>query len=891
MSEPRRFFMRLLSFFRADRAERELSREVNAHLQQIEDDFVGKGMSREDARFAARRAFGGGVEQAKELHRDTRSLPWLDELRQNIRYAFRTLLRTPGFTFVAILTLALGIGANTVMFSIIDATMLQALPFPAPERLVVLWQGSQRDPSPASFNIVSMPNYLDWRARSQSFESMAALDSGGRHYNLTGDGLAERVPGLRVTASFFAVLGVQPMIGRTFTEAEETIGRDRVVVLSHGLWTRRFGGDRTLVGRTIQLDQKAYHVIGVMPASFVFEFGNRRELWAPMGWTEGDNSRTSNSFLAIGRVRQGLTFEQAGSEMDTIGRAISAENPADMVDETVRLEPMSDFGMTRKRSMLVPLLAVVGFVLMIACANVANLMLARAATRSRELAIRATLGAGRGRIVRQLLTESLVLACLGAAGGLLIAYWGANALLPMMPAYVRSSDFRPVDGIGLNLSVLAFTSAIAIGSGILFGLAPAFSAFRDNLANPLKQQSRGSTGDGRSRLRYGLVAAEVALTLIVLAGAGVMLVSVARLLGVHPGLDAKNVLVMAMTLPQENLYYGPPGNPRFCEALARQVGSVPGVVSASAVGHLPLSGARAGRGLSIEGRPDPGPGNGVSAIYSVACGDVLKTFGIPLVEGRDFTLRDTLEAPAVALVNETLARAQWPNESAIGKRFKIGGPNSDNPWMTIVGVHKDFHHRGLDTPQGPSFYRPYQQAGWPVMSIAVKTVSAPQGLASSIVRAIAVVEPFQPVSGVRTMEEIVGLSVAPRRFPMYLLTAFAVLALLLAAVGIAGVVGYSVVQRTPEIGVRVALGAQRVDVLRLILGHSLAWALGGVVLGIAGSIGLLQLLGTLLYDVTATDPLVLGSVSLLLIGVVLAASYLPARRAMRVDPVTALRQS
>jgi predicted permease len=577
--------------------------------------------------------------------------------------------------------------------------------------------------------------------------------------------------------------------------------------------------------------------------------------------------------------------------MDTIGRAMAAEYPVELVDETVRLEPMTDFGMDRKRSMLWPMLAVVGFVLLIACVNVANLMLARAATRSRELAIRATLGAGRGRIVRQLLTESLVLACAGAVGGLLIAYWGANAILPLLPGYIRSSDFRPVDRIGIDITVLAFTSAIAIGSGILFGLAPAFAAFRGNLTNPLKQNARGTTGDGKSRLRYGLVAAEVALTLIVLAGAGVMLVSVARLLGVHPGLDAKNVLVMAMTLPQENSYYGPPGNPRFCETLSQQVGSVPGVVSASAVGHLPLTGARAGRGLAIEGRPEPEPGQGFGGAYSVACADVLKTLGIPLKEGRDFNVRDTLEAPAVAIVNESFQKTVWPNESAIGKRFKIGGLNSDNPWMTVVGVHKDFHHRGLDVPQGPSFYRPYQQAAWPVMSIVVKTTAAPEGLTTSIVRAVGVVEPFQPVSGVRTMEEVVGMSVAPRRFPMYLLSGFAVLALILAAVGIAGVVGYSVVQRTPEIGVRIALGAQRFDVLRLILGHSLAWALAGVVIGVGAAIGLLRLLGTMLYQVTASDPVVLGSVSVLLIAVVLGASYLPARRAMRVDAVTALRQS
>ena len=505
------------------------------------------------------------------------------------------------------------------------------------------------------------------------------MDSAGRGYNLTGQGEAERAPGLRVTASFFDVLGIRPMLGRTFLKEEEDAGRDRVVVLSHGLWTRRYAADPAIVGKTIQIDGKAHVVVGVMPASFVFEFGIRRELWVPVGWTEGDQSRASNSFIAIGRLKPGVTMEQAGSEMDTIGRALSAEYPLENVDQTVSVEPMSEFGMQRKRSLLWPMLAVVGFVLLIACVNVANLMLARAASRSRELAIRATLGAGRGRIVRQLLTESIVLACAGGIGGLLIAYWGTRAMLPLLPASIAASEFRPVDAVGIDVRVLAFTSAIAIGSGILFGLAPAFAAFRHNLADPMRQNARGSTGDGKSRLRYGLVAVEVALTLIVLAGAGVMLVSVARLLGVDPGLDPRNVLVMAISPPQKELYYGPPDNPQFCDGLTREVGAVPGVISVGAVGHLPLTGARAGRALSIEGRPDPGSGNMPAAGYSVACPGTFATLGIPLVDGREFTARDSLEAPAVAVINRRFAREIWPDEPAVGKRFKIGFLNSDNP--------------------------------------------------------------------------------------------------------------------------------------------------------------------------------------------------------------------
>ena len=888
MSELRRLVMRLLSFLRAGRAERELDREMTAHLGQLEDDFIGKGLPPGEARLAARRAFGG-VEQAKESQRDARSIRWLDELRQDVRYAIRTLRSAPGFTAVAVLTLSLGIGANTVMFSVMNATMLQPLPFPEPERLAMLWEASAKDRT--RFNIVSMPNYRDWLARSQSFESIGLMDSAGQGYSLTGQGEAERIPGLRVTASVFHVLGIRPLLGRTFLKEEEDAGRNRVVVLGHGLWTRRFAADPAIVGKTIRIDGDAHVVVGVMPASFVFEYGIRRELWVPVGWTEGDQSRGSHSFLAIARLKPGVTMEQAGSEMDTIGRALSAEYPLENVDQTANVEPMSEFGMQRKRSLLWPMLTVVGFVLLIACVNVANLTLARAASRSRELATRATLGAGRWRIVRQLLTESLVLACAGGIGGLLIAYWGTRAMWPLLPASISASEFRSVDAVTIDVRVLAFTSAIALGSGLLFGLAPAFATFRHNLAGPMRQNGRGSTGDGKSRLRYGLVALEVALTLIVLAGAGVMLVSVARLLGVDPGLDPRNVLVLGISPPQKELYYGPPENPQFCAGLAREVGAVPGVISVGAVGHLPLTGANAGRALSIEGRPDPGSGNMPAASYSVACPGTFATLGIPLVAGREFTARDSLEAPAVAVINRRLAREIWPGEPAVGKRFKIGFLNSDNPWMTVVGVVENFRHRGLDLDQAPSFYRPYQQAAWPVMSVVVKTAAAPEPLTKAITRAVTVVEPNQAVSGVRTMESVVGTSVTSRRFSMYLLSGFAVLALILAAVGIAGVVGYSVVQRTPEIGVRVALGARRLDVLRLILGHSLAWAIGGVVTGIAGAIWLLRLLGTMLYDVTPYDPGVLGSVSIVLLAVVVGASYLPARRAMRVDAVTALRQS
>ena len=426
-------------------------------------------------------------------------------------------------------------------------------------------------------------------------------------------------------------------------------------------------------------------------------------------------------------------------------------------------------------------------------------------------------------------------------------------------------------------------------SGVLFGLAPAVSAFRDDLANPLKEQARGSVSGSRSRLRYGLVASEVALTLVTLAGAGVMIVSVSRLLGVNPGLDPKNVLVMEMSLPQAELYYGPPDHAGFCRALAAQVRSIPGVISVSAIGHLPIGGGSAGRSFGIEGQPDPGSGRRPGAGYTVACPNILHTLGIKLLAGREFTEQDTVGAAGAALINETMARKFWPKGDAVGKRFKIGGVNTDNPWLTVVGIYDNVRQGGLDRDPRPWFIRPYNQAGWPWVSIVTKTAAAPASFADPVKKAIAIVEPNQPVSDIRTMDQVVGDSVSSRRFPMLLLTGFAVVALLLAAVGIAGVVAYSVVQRTQEIGLRIALGADTRHVLQLVVGYSLWWTMAGVIAGLVASVGLLRMLEGLVFGVTPTDPFVLGMVSVLLVAVAVAASYIPARRAASVNPVTALR--
>ena len=640
----------------------------------------------------------------------------------DVRYAFRLWRRNPGFTAVAVLTLALGIGANTTMFSVVNATVFQPLPFPDAERLQTLWKAGT---DPGDLNITSLPNYRDWVAENHVFDSLALFDSSGRGYNLTGNGEPEAVSGLRVTASFFKVLGVQPMLGRTFRDEEEEPGKAQVVVLSHGLWTRRYGADRRIVGKTIQIDSAPFTVIGVMPESFTFQFwSNPRQLWVPAGWTVGDQDRGSNSFLCIGRLKPGVTLETARAEMDTIGKSLARAYPESNAGNTIRVIPVNQYGTERLRPAMFALMGVVGFVLLIACVNVANLMLARAATRQTEMAIRSAIGAGQRRIVRQLLTESVLLAAAGGIAGLLLAAWGTSALPALLPN-LQSLPMRSMETFTLDSTVLAFTFGVALLSGILFGLAPAFAAGRSNLAEPLKENGRISASGAKSRLRYSLVAAEVALTLVVLAGAGMMIASVARLLGVDPGLDPKNVLVMAMSQPQEDLYYGPPAHAGFCQALTTQVGTLPGVISVSAIGHLPLGGGSAGRGIGIEGRPDPGPEKRSGARYSVVCPGILKTLGIPLLSGREFSDRDVVGTPGVVLINDAMAKRDWPGEEAVGKRFKIGPVGSDSPWLTVVGVFRTYRHTGLDDDRVPQFFRPFPQAGWPIMNIVTKTAGAP----------------------------------------------------------------------------------------------------------------------------------------------------------------------
>ena len=806
-------------------------------------------------------------------------------LFQDLRYALRQLRRSPGFTLVAVLTLALGIGANTTIFSVMNATILKKLSFPDPDRLVLVWQTYGKGPD--NYSIVSAPNYWDFERQNHVFEGIALFDSAGRGYNLSTGGSnaePEQVSGLRVSANFFRVLGVQPFLGRTFLPEEEIRGKDHEVILNYGLWQRRYGADRSLVGKTIKVDGEDFTVVGVMPREFHWEFeSGHRQLWVPVGYTEGDRYRGAQSFISFARLKPGVTVRQARAEMEGLGTRLSQQYPADDANMSATVMPMGDFGLESLRRIVWALFGAVAFVLLIACVNIANLLLARGALRQKEFALRQALGAAGFRIARQLLTESLLLALLGGVCGLVLAVWGTSLLPAMFPEGGLNLPLRQLDAIPVDRWVLGFTLLASCLTGILFGLVPAVSALRGDVSEPLKEGGRGSTAGRGSRLRHALVASEVALALVVLAGAGLMIQSMSRLLGVDPGFNPRNVLTMQMSLPQEDLYNGPPGHPRFCQDLDERVSAIAGVTAVGAVGHLPMEGD-AGRSFAVEGQPDPGRGHRPGARYSVACPNYFKALGVPVLAGREFTHQDTVAAPAVAIVNQSMAQKYWPKESPVGRRIL-----EDDSWLTVVGVVADVRNWGLDSGNQPQFFRPYTQAAWPVMSVVVRTVAAPMWYMPAIKKALSEVEPDRPVSDIETMQNIVQDSLGSRRFPTLLLSAFALLALVLAAVGIVGVVSYSVAQRTHEVGIRMALGARAVDVLKLMVSGTMTWVAVGVGVGVAGSLGLTRLLGTLLYDVKPSSPIVLASVSLVLTCVGLVASYIPARRAAKVDPMVALR--
>jgi len=801
----------------------------------------------------------------------------METLLQDLRYGFRVLRKSPGFTVVAVIALALGIASTTAIFSVVDEVLLHPLPYPDSGRIVSVSQKLRSNGANAS---ASPANYLDWAAQNHSFSYMAA--SRGFQGNLTGGERPERIRFTVVSGNFFALFGVNPLLGRGLLAEDEKAGNDHVVVLSYGLWKSRFGSNRSLVGHNITLNGEPYTVVGVMPADFApDDYG---QLWMPSAWDvppypfapEKDPRplRDSNYFEAWARLKPGVTLAQASAEMDAIARRLEKQYPDANTDIGISVVAMQDNFVSDIRPTLLLLVAAVVLVLLIGCANVANLLLARATERAKEVSIRSALGASRLRLARQLLTESILLALIGGMVGVLFAAWAVPALLTLSPPDI--SNFKH---IGLNSEVLGFSVVVSVLSGILFGLAPAFHASRENLSGSLKEGERGSTSS-RGRTRSALVVAEVGLSLVLLISAGLIVKSFVRLMNVDPGFDSDRLLVFGVGLPPSA---APAQQDAFYQQVQDRIEAVPGVQSAGAISRLPLSGGNSDRSFKV-----PGSDKDYSADIRVSTPDYFHTMGIPLLKGRNFTEQDAHGSIGVAVVNETLARIVFPGQDPIGKYILDFGPAKDK--LQIVGVIGNVRHEGLETDPRPEVYLPFGQAHWPSVFMVVRSKTTdPLALTSGVQNAVWRVNKDVPLSNLRTMQDVIARSVLRRRFTTLLLAIFAGLAMLLAAVGLYGVMSYTVSQRRHEIGIRMALGAQKADVLKLVVKQGMSLVTLGVALGVIVSAGTTRLMSGLLFGVSATDPLVFGGIAALLASVALAANYVPARRAAKVDPMVALR--
>lgn len=808
-------------------------------------------------------------------------------ITQDVRYALRTLYRSPGFTLVAVLILALGIGANTSIFSLVSAVLLRPLPFEAPERLVVLWADltarggpSRVEPTPA--------DYVDWKTRSRSFADVAAMEA--RTYNLTGDGEPERLVGLRTTANLFSLLGLQPILGRTFTAEDEEADATPAVVISEDLWIRRFGADPDLLGRTIVLDGLARTVVGVVPPDFRFPHGGGA-VWVPASFTPQELAERGSYYLyVVARLAAGTGLDRARAEMTTIARSLATEHPEDD-GVGVTVAPLHEQLARDARPALFILLGAVGLLLLITCSNVANLLLARGAHRRREIALRQALGAARGRLLRQLMTESAVLAGLGVVVAVVLSTVAFGYLSRLIPG-----TFPAGTGPSVDWRVLAFTAGISLLTVLLFGAGPALAATRLGFGDALKMGIGvgGATRGGRAR--NTLVVAEVALTGVLLVAAGLLLRSYAALLAVDPGFAPQNLLI-AETELSPTKYAEPSRRTAFYDGVLERVNALPGVVRAGYTNDAPLvfKGGRAY--VTIEGQPAPGAQDFARNVTSdrVVSPGYFSALGVPLTRGRPFDERDGPDSPQSVLINETMARKHWAGEDPIGKRFHFGQvSNDDAPWLTVVGVVGDVRQMGLDTAAEAEFYMAADQTGgappffWP-KHLVVRTRGDPMALAAAVRAAVWVVDPDQPVSNVRPMTDVLDAELASRETQMTLVGGFAALALLLAAIGLYGVLSYTVARRASEIGLRMALGADRGAVLGSVLRRALLLGATGIVLSLGAAFALTRLLGAFLFAVGPTDPTTFAGVSALLLLVTVAASYVPARRAAGVDPATALR--
>ncbi|MFP5264634.1 MAG: ABC transporter permease [Blastocatellia bacterium] len=807
----------------------------------------------------------------------------METLIQDVRYGVRTLLKNPGFSAIAVIALTLGIGANSAIFSVVNAVLLKPLPFADPDRLVLLWHSY---PALKLDAPVSGKGFIDYKQQSDIFEEAGVAT--GWNVNLTESGEPERIQGRAVSAGFFPTLKVEAARGRLFSVEDDQPEHDRVVVLTDGLWKRRFGSDPSIVGKTLTLNGNSFTVIGVLPAGIQFDtLGQGVEMYTPVALTPQQmESRGNEWLLMLARLKPGVTLAQARAQMATIAGRIKEQEPeAYPADWSVTVQSLNERVVGDIRPHLLVLLGAVGFVLLIACANVANLLLARAASRQKEIAIRTALGASRGRLIRQLLTESVLLAVVGGGLGLLLALWGVDVLVT-----VNRNNIPRAGEISIDPGVVGFTLALSLLTGILFGLAPALQASKTGLNETLKEGGRGSTGGGRQRrVRGYLVVAEIALALVLLVGAGLMIKSFMRLLDVDPGFRTQNVLTMQLALPGTKYREAHQVRAFYQQAL-EQIKALPGVESAAAISNLPLSGSISSGSFQIEGRPPIAPGEATPhSDRRVVTQDYFQAMAIPLMRGRYFTDQDSADSKPVVIIDETMARIYWPDEDPIGKRLSWSSNNGNPVWAEIVGLVGAVKHLGLDAAVRGQLYMPHNQRPSSAMYMVIRTSARPEGVAGAVKSAIQIVDKDQPVYNIKTMEEYLSGSVAKSRLTLLLFGIFGAVALILAAVGLYGVMSYSVTQRTHEIGIRMALGAKQTDVLRLVVGDGMLLTAVGVGAGLAAALALTRLMSSLLYGVNATDSVTFVVISLVLTGVALVACYIPARRASKVDPMVALR--
>ena len=805
----------------------------------------------------------------------------MDSIWKDLKFAFRNLLKRPGFAAIAVVTLALGIGGSTSIFTVVDAALLRGLPYKSPDRLYHVWEKTPQDAF--SKREFSYPDYQDYQ-KNNVFEGLAAY-TGGRVL-LSGDGEPESVGGPRVSANFFNVLGVDPIAGRTFQAGEDQQGGPKVTVLSYGLWQRRFGGDSAVIGRAVMINGESYTVVGVLPANFQFALRNA-DLWIPYQPTQNQLTRRfMHGTNLIGRLKPGVDAAQAYADLSIIGSRIEQEHKESHAGTTVRIVPLQEEVIGTVRPILLVLLAAVGFVLLIACANVASLLLTRALARQKEVAIRSALGASRWRVIRQLLTESVLLSLIGGAAGLLIAYWGVPALVAALPQnQLNAMPFLKT--LGLNTTILAFSFALSLLTGLFFGLAPALQSSRLDLNEVLKEGGRNASATASHRLRSAMVVSEIALAVVLLVGAGLMMKSLFRLLQTNIGFKTENLLTMGLILPPSK-YTDQNQLINFSDQIQERVRSLPGVSNAGTVDILPVNAGNTTR-FYVDGDPVPAPGQEIEANSRVVSDSYFQTLGVPLLGGRTFDQRDIPDKPGVVIIGKTIADRLFAGRDPVGKKLRYNVPQF--PPIEIVGVVGDVKITGLDEAVKPVLYYPYRQSAGPFASLVVRSDGDPTALTASVRNEIRNLEPDAAILNVNTMEDMIAQTPASfmRRFPALLISIFAIVALLLASIGIYGVVSYSVSQQTHYIGVRMALGASPSDILKMVLKQGLILAGAGVVIGVLAAVGLMRLLRTLLFEVSANDVTTFALVGGGLFVIAVVACLIPARRATKVDPLVALR--